>query len=145
MSDSPMTAEKIALVQDSFAKVEPIADQAAALFYQKLFELDPALKPLFTSDMTEQGEKLMKMIGVAVRGLTRLESIVPAVQQLGERHVGYGVKEADYDTVGAALLWTLEQGLGDAFTPECKEAWTDTYVLLATTMKDAAAKMPEAS
>lgn len=135
---SEMTPEKITLVQESFAKVEPIADKAASLFYTKLFELDPSVKPLFKSNMEEQGEKLMKMIGIAVRGLTRLESIVPAVQDLGKRHVDYGVKPEHYDTVGAALLWTLEQGLGDDFTPECKTAWTDTYTLLSTTMIAAA-------
>ncbi|MDO3722028.1 globin family protein [Marinobacter sp. chi1] len=133
-----MNAQQITLVQESFAKVAPIADQAAAMFYSKLFEMDPELKPLFKGDMTEQGQKLMKMIGVAVNSLGRLDDIVPAVQQLGVRHVGYGVKDADYDTVGGALLWTLEQGLGDDFTPECKEAWTQTYTVLASTMKDSA-------
>ncbi|MBZ2170047.1 globin family protein [Marinobacter sp. F4216] len=133
-----MNAQQITLVQESFAKVAPIADQAAAMFYSKLFEMDPQLKPLFKGDMTEQGQKLMKMIGVAVNSLGRLDDIVPAVQQLGVRHVGYGVKDADYDTVGGALLWTLEQGLGDDFTPECKEAWTQTYTVLASTMKDSA-------
>lgn len=133
-----MNEQQVALVQESFAKVAPIADQAAAMFYKKLFELDPNLKPLFKGELDEQGKKLMKMIGIAVNGLGRLDEIVPAVQGLGERHVGYGVKDEDYDTVGSALLWTLEQGLGPDFTPECKEAWTTTYTLLATTMKDAA-------
>jgi hemoglobin-like flavoprotein len=89
--------------------------------------------------MREQGAKLMKMINVAVNGLDRIESIVPAVQDLGRRHVGYGVKQAHYDTVGAALLWTLEQGLGDDFTPEVKEAWETVYGVLAGTRKEAAA------
>ncbi|WP_419811510.1 globin family protein [Bacterioplanoides sp.] len=129
-----MEASKITAVQDTFAMVEPIADKAAELFYGRLFELDPALKPLFKGDMTEQGAKLMKMIGIAVRGLTDLDSIVPAVKNLGARHVGYGVKEAHYATVGSALLWTLEQGLGDAFTDEVKGAWTDVYTLLADVM-----------
>lgn len=133
-----MNEQQIALVQDSFAKVAPIADQAAAMFYKKLFELDPNLKPLFKGELDEQGQKLMKMIGIAVNGLGRLDEIVAAVQSLGARHVGYGVKDEDYDTVASALLWTLEQGLGPDFTPECKEAWTTTYTLLATTMKDAA-------
>ena len=134
-----MEQSKIDAVQGSFAKVEPIADTAAELFYGKLFELDPALKPLFKGDMKEQGAKLMRMIGIAMRGLTDLEAIVPAVQNLGARHVDYGVKDKDYDTVGAALLWTLGQGLGDDFTPEVEAAWTEVYTLLATTMKDAAA------
>lgn len=135
-----MEQTTIDAVQSTFAMVEPIADKAAELFYGKLFELDPELKPLFKGDMTEQGEKLMKMIGIAVRGLTNLDSIVPAVQNLGARHVGYGVKDEHYDTVAAALLWTLETGLGDAWTEEVKGAWVEVYTLLATVMKEAAAK-----
>lgn len=134
-----MDAAKITAVQTSFDKVAPIAPVAAELFYGRLFELDPSLKPLFKGDMTEQGAKLMKMIGVAVNGLNDLEAIVPAVQQLGVRHVAYGVKDEHYDTVGAALLWTLGQGLGEDFTPEVEAAWAEVYGLLATTMKDAAA------
>lgn len=134
-----MNEHTIKAVQETFALVEPIADKAAEIFYAKLFELDPALKPLFQGDMTEQGEKLMKMIGIAVRGLTRLDDIVPAVQQLGKRHVGYGVEDSHYDTVAAALLYTLSAGLGDAFTEEVKAAWTDVYMLLAGVMKEAAA------
>ena len=134
-----MTTEQIRLVQTSFAQVAPIAPQAAALFYGRLFELDPGLRPLFKSDLTDQGRKLMQMIGVAVNGLTRLDDIVPAVKQLGVRHATYGVKDEHYDTVGAALLWTLGQGLGDGFTPQVSEAWTEAYTLLASTMKTAAA------
>jgi len=134
-----MNEQQIAAVQESWNAVEGIADQAAALFYDKLFSLDPSLKDLFKGDMVEQGKKLMSMIGVAVRGLSRLDTIVPAVQQLGVRHAGYGVKDEDYDTVAAALLWTLGQGLGEAFTDDLKQSWTDAYTLLATTMKDAAA------
>jgi hemoglobin-like flavoprotein len=133
-----MTPEDKKLVQESFAKVAPIADQAAALFYQNLFNADPSLKALFKGDMVEQGKKLMKMIGVAVAGLDRLESIVPAVQDLGRRHVKYGVKSEHYDTVGAALIQTLAQGLGPAFTPPVKDAWITVYGVLATTMKSAA-------
>lgn len=135
-----MTPEQAVLVKNSWAMVTPIADKAAELFYGKLFELDPALKPLFKGDMVQQGRKLMTMIDTAVNGLDKLEAIVPAVEQLGERHVAYGVKDRDYDTVGAALLWTLDAGLGDAFTPAVKEAWTVTYGVLADTMKTAAAK-----
>ena len=135
-----MTPEQAVLVKSSWAKVVPIADTAAELFYGKLFELDPALRPLFKGDMKEQGAKLMKMINTAVNGLERLEAIVPAVQDLGARHVGYGVKPVHYDTVGVALLWTLEQGLGEGFTPEVKDAWAEVYGVLASTMKDAAAK-----
>jgi len=133
-----MTPQDKKLVQESFAKVAPIAEQAAALFYQNLFTMDPSLKALFKGDMKEQGEKLMKMIAVAVNGLDRLEAIVPAVQSLGRRHVDYGVKPEHYDTVGAALLQTLSMGLGAEFTPEVKDAWTTVYGVLAGTMKAAA-------
>jgi len=135
-----MTPNQVALVQTTWAKVVPIAPTAAALFYGKLFELDPELRPLFKADIATQGEKLMKMIGVAVGGLEDLGALVPAVEDLGRRHVGYGVEDKDYDTVATALLWTLEQGLGAAFTPEVKQAWTETYVTLAGVMKSAAAK-----
>lgn len=134
-----MTPEAQALVRDSFAKVIPIAPQAAAMFYARLFELDPSLKPLFKGDMNEQGRKLMAMIGTAVANLDKLETIVPAVQDLGRRHAGYGVPASSYDTVGTALLWTLGQGLGEAFTPDAEAAWAEAYTILATTMKVAAA------
>jgi len=133
-----MTPKQVELVQGSWRKVLPIADTAAGIFYKKLFELDPALKGLFKGDMKEQGRKLMAMISVAVTGLTRLETIVPAVQDLGRRHLGYGVNDKHYDTVGSALVFTLEKGLGDAFTPDVKEAWVTTYGVLSKTMKDAA-------
>lgn len=134
----PLTEPQKILVQESWAKVAPIADTAAGLFYARLFELDPEVKPLFANaDMNEQGKKLMQMIGVAVKGLDTLGELVPAVQALGKRHVAYGVKAEHYDTVGAALLDTLEKGLGDDFTPETKEAWTITYNTLASVMKEA--------
>ena len=126
------------LVQESFAAVMPIADDAAALFYRRLFELDPQLERMFKGDMTEQRRKLMQMLTAAVKGLDRLDQLVPVVEELGRRHVGYGVADAHYDTVGAALLWTLEKGLGNAFTPEVKDAWIAVYGLLAGTMKNAA-------
>ena len=134
-----MTEEQKTLVQDSWEKVVPISETAAELFYGRLFELDPELKPLFAeSDMKEQGKKLMIMITTAVRGLDKLEQLLGAIQDMGKRHVGYGVKAEHYDTVGAALLDTLEKGLGDDWTPEHKEAWALTYTTLATVMKDAA-------
>ena len=137
-SDHPLTLEQKVLVQESWEKVKPISETAAELFYGKLFELDPALKPMFAnSDMKEQGKKLMLMIGTAVKGLDTLDELVPAVQKLGERHVGYGVEASHYDTVGAALLDTLEKGLADDFTPEAKEAWTITYTTLASVMIEA--------
>jgi len=125
------------LVQETFATIAPIADDAAALFYRRLFDIDPSLRRMFKEDMSEQRKRLMQMIAVAVRGLERLDELVPAVQDLGRRHAGYGVEDRHYDTVGAALLWTLEKGLGSAFTPEAKEAWATVYGILATTMKDA--------
>ena len=140
-----MTPEQKVLVQTTFATVAPIADTAASLFYGKLFELDPSLKPLFKVDITEQGRKLMQMIGMAVAGLDRPAELLPIVRQLGVRHVQYGVKDAHYDTVAAALIWTLEQGLGPAFTPEAREAWVAVYTLLAGTMKEAAATAAVAS
>ena len=135
-----MTPEQIELVKSSWEKVIPIADKAAELFYAKLFELDPCVKPLFKGDMVEQGRKLTSSLTFTVNALNRLEEIVPTVQQLGVRHVAYGVKDKDYDTVGAALLWTLEQGLGDSFNEDVKDAWATAYTLLADTMKAAAAK-----
>jgi hemoglobin-like flavoprotein len=136
-----MTPEQKTLVQKSFQQVLPIADVAAELFYGRLFELDPSLRHLFRGDLKEQGRALMSMIKVAVAGLNNLEKIVPAVQGLGRRHATYGVTDAHYDTVAAALLWTLEQGLGEAFTPEVKAAWVEVYTILATTMKEAAAEV----
>ncbi len=135
-----MSPEEIQLVQSTFRKVTPIAEDAAAMFYGRLFELNPALKSLFKQDMKEQGHKLMAMLATSVNGLDHLDNIVPAVRDLGTRHMGYGATAQDYDTVGEALLWTLGQGLGDAFTPEVQAAWAKAYTLLASTMKDAAAK-----
>lgn len=135
-----MTPEQIQLVKQSWAQVVPISDKAAELFYGKLFELDPSVESLFSGGMEEQGRKLMKMIGTAVNALDRLDDVVPAVQELGVRHIAYGVKDEHYDTVGAALLWTLETGLGEAFTESTKEAWATVYGILAETMKSAAAK-----
>ena len=135
-----MTPQQIELVKSSWAKVLPISEQAAELFYGRLFELDPALKSLFKGDMKEQGRKLMAILNTAVNSLDKLGEIVPAVQDMGRRHVEYGVKDEHYDTVGEALIWTLGQGLGEAFTEDVKSAWLDTYTIVATTMKDAAAE-----
>ena len=133
-----MNEAQIELIQSSFAKVAPIADDAAALFYGRLFELDPELKPLFKSDLKEQGAKLMKMLGMVVNGLKNLDALVPAVQDLGKRHVDYGVTAPMYATVGEALIWTLGQGLGEAFTDEVKDAWLAAYGVLNTVMCEAA-------
>ena len=129
-----MTPEQKTLVETSFAKVIPISEVAAELFYNRLFELNPSLRPLFKGDMVEQGRKLMKMLRMAVASLGRLDELVPVVQKLGERHGTYGVKMQDYETVAAALLWTLEQGLGPDFTEETRAAWVNVYTLLASTM-----------
>jgi hemoglobin-like flavoprotein len=126
------------LVQASFAKVLPIAGTAADLFYARLFQLDPSLRSLFKPDMAEQKKKLMQMLAAAVRGLDDLNALVPVVRDLGSRHSGYGVKDEHYETVGEALLWTLEQGLGPDFTADTRQAWITVYGILATTMKDAA-------
>ena len=133
-----MTPPEISLVKDSFRKVVPIADQAAALFYARLFELDPSLRPMFRGDMADQGRKLMTMIATAVAGLERPDQLLATVRMLGVRHVAYGVRDAHYATVGAALLWTLEKGLGAEFTAEVRAAWTKVYTLLADTMREAA-------
>ncbi len=135
-----MNNTQIELVQSSFAQVLPIADDAATLFYNRLFELDPSLRPLFRGDMQEQGRKLMAMIGAVVSGLKNLDRIVPGVRALGSRHVSYGVRDEHYDIVGAALLWTLAKGLGEGFTDDVRDAWTSAYTLLATVMKDAASE-----
>ena len=127
------------LVRESFAKVAPIAPTAAAMFYDRLFVLDPTLRPLFKGDMAEQGRKLMSMIGAAVANLGRLDVIVPTVRELGRRHAGYGVQQSHYDTVGTALVWTLEQGLGSDFTQATRQAWVEAYTILAETMQQSAA------
>lgn len=134
-----MTPEQIRLVKTSFAAVAPIADRAGMMFYDRLFAMDPSLRPLFKGDIAAQSRTLMKMIAVAVDGLDKLDTIIPAVRALGVRHAGYGVAPAHYDMVAAALLWTLGQGLGDRFTPDIEAAWVAAYTLLATTMQQAAA------
>jgi hemoglobin-like flavoprotein len=134
-----MTDEQVTMVQRSWEQVVPIADTAAGLFYGRLFETAPHTRPLFTGDLDEQGRKLMQMITTVVRSLDRLDRVVPAVQALGRRHATYGVADADYAPVGAALLWTLEQGLGEAWNDELRGAWTSAYTTLADTMRAAAA------
>jgi hemoglobin-like flavoprotein len=133
-----MTPIQIALVQESWSRVKPIADQAAGLFYARLFALDPSVRSLFRGDMHEQGSRLMSMIGVAVGALSRLEALVPTVQALGRRHAGYGVEDRHYAAVEEALVWTLAKGLGERFTAQTEEAWRAAYRLLAETMKASA-------
>ncbi|MDQ0468107.1 globin family protein [Labrys wisconsinensis] len=129
-----MTPQQIELVQSSFARVAPIADTAAGLFYGRLFEIAPEVKPLFPRDMEGQGRKLMAALATVVAGLGRLEALLPAIKAMAARHVGYGVTAAHYAPVGTALIWTLEQGLGEGFTPEVREAWLSAYGALAGVM-----------
>jgi hemoglobin-like flavoprotein len=138
LKDRIMTPQQIELVQKTFADIKPIAATAAELFYGRLFMIDPELRPLFKGDIRQQGQMLMSMLGVAVNGLDKLETLAPAVRQLGARHVGYGVRDEHYATVGAALLWTLGQGLGEAFTPTVREAWVSAYALLSHVMQEGA-------
>jgi hemoglobin-like flavoprotein len=126
-----MTPSQIKLVQESFSKVAPISDQAAVLFYDRLFEVAPQVRALFPDEMSEQRRKLMATLAVVVNGLTNLEAVLPAASALAKRHVGYGAKAEHYPVVGGALLWTLEKGLGDAWTPELAEAWAAAYGTLS--------------
>lgn len=126
-----MTPDQVKLVQESFSKVVPIADQAAVIFYDRLFEVAPAVKAMFPADMTEQRKKLMATLAVVVNGLSNLESILPAASALATRHVSYGARPEHYPVVGGALLWTLEKGLGTAWTPEIASAWTAAYNTLS--------------
>jgi hemoglobin-like flavoprotein len=134
-----MTPEQVTMVQTSFKKVVPIADTAADLFYDRLFMIAPEVRSMFPDDIKDQKKKLIAMLATAVTNLHQVETILPAVESLGKRHVAYGVTADHYEPVGAALLWTLEQGLGPDFTPPVKAAWTEAYVTLAGAMKGAAA------
>jgi hemoglobin-like flavoprotein len=126
-----MTPDQIALVQQSFGKVAPIADQAASLFYDRLFVIAPQLKPLFPGEMSEQRKKLMATLAVVVSGLDKLDTILPAASALARRHVTYGVKPDHYALVGSALLWTLQHGLGAHWTEEMADAWTEAFATLS--------------
>jgi hemoglobin-like flavoprotein len=126
------------LVQETFGLVAPIAPKAAALFYQRLFDIDPTVRPMFKGDIGEQGKMLMQALALAVKSLDRPDALIPVLQDLGRRHAKYGVTDAHYDTVGAALIWTLEQGLGQRFTADVRDAWVAVYGVVATTMKVAA-------
>ncbi len=129
-----MTQDQIKAIQESFARVAPISEQAAALFYGRLFEVAPEVKPLFKGDMKQQGAKLMATLAAVVSGLSNLPSILPAASALAKRHVDYGVQAADYAPVGAALLWTLEKGLGAQWNPELEAAWGAAYTVLSDYM-----------
>jgi nitric oxide dioxygenase len=136
---------RIALVQSSFKSVVPIADQAATLFYTRLFEIAPETRPLFADDISRQKKKLIQMLAWVVTNLHQLHTILPAIQDLGHRHAGYEVKPSYYEPVGAALIWTLEQGLGrDAFTDEIRQAWLAAYAVLSDAMIEASRQTPQA-
>lgn len=137
-----MNAEQIKLVQESFEKVRPIADQAAETFYARLFEIAPSYRSMFKNDMKKQGGMLMSTLGLAVGSLNNLETILPAVQSLGRRHAGYGVTAEHYMPVAEAFLWTLEHYLGEDFTPELKDAWVAAYMTLAGEMIRAGEPVP---
>ena len=126
-----MTPDQITLVQESFSKVAPISETAAQMFYGRLFEIAPEVKPMFPADMTEQRKKLMQTLAYVVNGLTKLGTVLPAASMLAKKHVSYGVKATHYAPVGAALLWTLEKGLGSAWTPPLADAWTAAYTTLS--------------
>jgi hemoglobin-like flavoprotein len=140
-----MTPEQVKLVQESFAKVAPISETAAVLFYDRLFEIAPSVKTMFPTDMTEQRRKLMAVLAAVVSGLGNLESILPATSALATRHVSYGAKPEHYPVVGGALLWTLEKGLGDAWTSEVAGAWTVAYGTLSGFMISEAYGRPQAA
>jgi hemoglobin-like flavoprotein len=138
-----MTPEQVSLVQRSFSKVVPIADQAAVLFYDRLFEIAPQVKAMFPADMAEQRKKLMATLAVVVNGLSNLESILPAASALAQRHVAYGAKAEHYPVVGSALLWTLEKGLGEGWTADVANAWTAAYATLSGFMIEQAYGRPQ--
>ena len=137
-----MTPTQISLVQHSFRKIAPHSETVAALFYQNLFTLDPSLRPMFRGDLKVQGRKLMTMLAMVVAGLERLDQLLPTVKALGARHAGYGVEPEHYHTVAAALIQTLEQGLGMSFVEEVREAWIIAYGILADVMISAS-EIPE--
>jgi len=134
LQEKNMTPDQVKLVQQSFARVAPISEQAANIFYDRLFEVAPAVRAMFPSDMTEQRKKLMATLAVVVNGLSNLEAVLPAASALATRHVAYGARPAHYPVVGGALLWTLEKGLGEAWTPDVAAAWTAAYATLSSYM-----------
>ena len=139
LTGASLTPQQISRVQESFDLVQPMAMAAASVFYARLFDLDPGLRRLFPEDLLDQQRKLMQLLGAGVRGLSRPEQLFPVLRDLGRRHTGYGVRPEDYDTVGAALIWTLERGLGDAFGPDLRAAWTAAYAVMAAAMQEGTA------
>jgi hemoglobin-like flavoprotein len=140
-----MRAESERLVRESWAQFQPMAERSAGFFYDKLFEPDPQARRLFaTTDMEAQGRKVMAMFAEIVRTLDRPEELIAEVADLGRRHVHYGVHDSQYDSVGIALLWTLEQALGPAFTPEVRDAWTEAYLFVSSILRRATTREHEA-
>jgi NO-binding membrane sensor protein with MHYT domain/hemoglobin-like flavoprotein len=137
----PLTSEQVQQVQESFRRIEPFAPLVGEVFYRRLFEIAPHLRALFPGDLADQGAKLMAMLSIAVANLDKAEDLHPMIAELGRRHAAYGARDEDYELVGEALIWTLEQGLRDAFTPEVKSAWLATYQMLTGTMRTAAAEL----
>ncbi len=140
-----MTPDQVKLVQQSFAKVAPISETAAVLFYDRLFEIAPTVRAMFPADMTEQRKKLMATLAAVVNGLANLDSILPAASALAKRHVAYGARAEHYPVVGSALLWTLEKGLGEGWTPELADAWKSAYGTLSGYMISEAYGRPQAA
>jgi hemoglobin-like flavoprotein len=146
MNDYDVTPEQKRLVRHTWNQVAPSADAAADMFYRRLFEIDPATRKLFrATEMVAQRKKLLQTLSFAINGLDDPDALVSKVEDLGRRHAGYGVTDAQYDSVGAALLWTLEQGLGRAWTPAVASAWTEVYGMLSGIMRSAAARADVAS
>ena len=141
-----LTPQEVALVQESFALVDPIADDAAGLFYNRLFEIDPSTKPLFKGDPAEQGaeqgRKLMGVLKTAIASLDRFDKLIPALKIMGQRHHDYGVEFRHYESFAKALLWTLKQELRDGFTAEMEHAWAKTYSIIAEVMMKGAQEPP---
>lgn len=129
-----MEDKSVSLIQDSFRKLTPIADQVGTIFYARLFETHPAVRPMFAEDIAPQAKKLVQMLALVVNGLDKLDTILPAVRQLAQHHRAYGVVDAHYEAVGTTLIWTLRRGLADDFTSEVETAWTNAYRLLSTVM-----------
>ena len=133
-----LTVQQTTIVQSSFRSVLPMSSSPGELFYKRLFEIDPAIAPLFKRGMKEQSEQFMRVLALAVGGLSSISTLAPMVKQLGARHAGYGVKPEHYDAFRRALLWMLAAILQDAYTEEVREAWSTAYSMIAGIMKEAA-------
>jgi hemoglobin-like flavoprotein len=141
-----MTPDHVKLIRESWSAVAPIADAAAELFYRRLFEIDPDTRPLVAgTDMARQRGRLLEAMGLVVARADRIGSLVPQLEALGRRHAGYGVRDRHYETVGAALIWTLEQGLGEGFDAETRAAWTEAYALVSGAMRRGTCDIAEAA